>query len=130
MQWISLASDIIGVLGGIFALLAWIQSFRIREELKHEKQRINKKVKVILSHGKDAIELPVELRRAELSRAEILGRIGMLPMRQKGARFSLAYLSEPEFLRRLNEVVEADGNTILTIPCNKDEFEQFDFKTA
>ena len=50
----------------------------------------------------------------------------MIPMKEKGKRFSLNYLGEKEFLQRLNEIREGDGDSILVIPCNQEEFEQFD----
>ncbi len=60
------------------------------------------------------------------STAEILGRIGMIPVKDKGERFKLTHLNTREFLRRVNEIVEGDNDTTLSIPCAKDEFEQFD----
>jgi len=62
------------------------------------------------------------LCRAEITRAEILGRLGMILMKLRGCRFS------PEFLRRLNEIIQGSEDTVLTIPCTQQEFEQFDLK--
>ncbi len=68
----------------------------------------------------------MELRRAELTRAEILGRLGMIPMKTKGSRFSLSYLNKPEFLAQINQIMDGSGDAVLTIPCTQEEFEQFD----
>lgn len=126
MQNLGLIADIIGILGALFALFAWTQSLSVKRELKRERNRINKKVTLILNHGDQKVELPVELRRAELSRAEILGRLGMIPMKEKGKRFSLRYLNTPEFLRQLNQVIDNEGDAILSISCSKEEIKQFD----
>ncbi len=126
MEWLSPAADIVSIVGAFFALFAWLQARRVRQELAKEQQRQNRKVTVILQNGADRLELPIELRRGELTRAEVLGRIGMIPMKVKGARFSLAYLNTPEFLRQINQVAEGTSDAVLTIPCKLDEFEQFD----
>ena len=128
MEWFSLIADSLGIFGAIFACFAWIQARQLRREYHREQHRQNKKVMVILQNGADRLELPVELRRAELTRAEILGRLGMIPMKERGTRFSLGYVHTPEFLRQVNHIMANDGDAILTIPCKEDEFEQFDIR--
>ena len=110
-----LLADAIGIIGAIFAFLAWLK-------LQLEESRRNKKITVKLQAPDEVIELPVDIRRAELTRSEILGRIGML---NSGKRFNLRYLNDPEFFRRLNEIIEGSGETVLTIVCTKDELQQF-----
>jgi hypothetical protein len=126
MELISSIADIVGVLGVVFSLLAWLQSRKTNQTLEQERQRQNKRITVRLRNGQDSIELPTELRRAELTRAEILGRIGMIPMKEKGSRYSLGYLSEPEFLRRVNEIASAEHESVLEISCTDEELDQFD----
>ena len=126
MQWLGYIADVIGILGAIFALNAWIQSRKNAETLKNEKKRQLKKVSVVLTYGGKSIELPVELRRSELTRAEVLGRLGMIPMKKKGDRFSLTYLNSEKFLRRINEITDGNGDSVLEISCTEEEFSQFD----
>ena len=126
LEWIGLVADTIGIAGAIFALFAWRQTRQIRKIQEQELARQNRRVRVILQHGGEKIELPMQLRRAELSRAEILGRIGMIPMKKKGARFSLAYTSKPEFLAQINQVLDGTADSTITIACTEDEFRQFD----
>ena len=126
MQYLSTIADSIGILGAIFALFAWLKARQIQQEFQAEQQRQNRKITVILNYGPKPLELPVQIRRVELTRAEILGRIGMLPMKNPGARFSLGYINKPDFLQRIYEITGSTGDTILTIPCTKEEFEQFD----
>lgn len=125
MQWLSSIADLVSIVGALFALLAWIQTRQVRKDLARERQRQQRKVTVVLQHGADRLELPVELRRAELTRAEVLGRIGMLPMRTHGARFHLGYLNNPGFFRQINDIMDGTSDATLTIPCQKEEFEQF-----
>lgn len=126
MESVSLISDFLGLLGVVFSLLAWLQARQLDKKIEHEKQRQNKRITVILTSGKREIKLPVGLRRAEFTRSEILGWIGMLPMKDKGKRFSLEFLNKPEFFRRINEIISAEGDTTLVIPCEEQELDQFD----
>lgn len=121
-------ADIIGIVSAVFALFAWREARKIHQQLNREQQRQNKQIQVVLRYGAEEIQLPVELRRAETSRGEILGRLGMIPMKQRGSRFSLDFVYTPEFLRRLNEIIQGSEDTVLTIPCTQQEFEQFDLK--
>ena len=94
--------------------------------LLHERaaQRRSVDVVLVLSGEGRELALPLELTRGEVSRAEILGRLGMLPMATPGARFALRHLSRPEFLRDLRKVAEGE-HSVLVIPCSPEEFEQF-----
>jgi hypothetical protein len=127
MQLMSQIADIVGILGALFALLAWLQTRAINAAMVKEQQRQNKQVTVVLQHGAEKATLPVSIRRAELTRSEILGRLGMIPLvaPDPSNRFSLRYLNTPEFLQSVNQVAAGDGDAILTIPCNEQEFRQF-----
>lgn len=125
MQWISWAADIIGTLGGLFAFFAWVQVSLIRKELEREKSRQSETVKVILRNPEKSLELPMELRRAEVTRAEVLGRLGMIPMKKRSSRFEIIYLNTPDFLRQINQIREGSGAVSLFIECSKAEIDQF-----
>jgi hypothetical protein len=124
-EWIRNAADIIGVLGSAFALFAWIQSRRVSKQLKEEKERRDQKIRVVLSHESMKLELPVEMRRGEFTRAEILGRIGMIPLKATGGRYELSHFNTPDFLTRVNKIADGSGPDTLIIPCSREEFEQF-----
>jgi hypothetical protein len=100
---------------------------RIKSSLHKEQKRQEQRISVMLQNSAtQRLELSVELRRADLTRAEILGRIGMIPMEEEGKRFSLGYLNTPDFLRQINQILASDSNSVLTIPCNENEYAQFD----
>jgi hypothetical protein len=125
MQYLSIIADIVGIAGAAFALLAWLKARQLQADFQRERQRQQRTVTVVLQHGAARHDLPVYLRRAEFTRAEVLGRLGMLPMLQPSARFNLGYLNNPEFFRQINEISAGSGDATLTIPCTKEEFEQF-----
>ncbi len=54
-----------------------------------------------------------------------LDRVRVLPTDNSKGRFSISYLNDPEFIRRLNEIAKAKGDTTLTIVCSDDELRQF-----
>lgn len=126
MNWLGYIADVIGIFGAIFALLGWLKAKELKKELEHEKIRQHKDIQVVLAHGAEKIELSVKLRRAELTRAEIQGRMGMIPMKKKGKRYSIAYLNTPDYLKQINQIIEGTDEGILTIACTEDEFKQFD----
>lgn len=80
----------------------------------------------MLSHGDKKIDLPIPLLRAELTRQEVLGRIGMIPMKDPKARFSIRYLNTVDFWEQLTQVMEGSGDGIVTIPLKENEIDQFD----
>jgi len=127
MQYLSLAADVIGVLSGVFALLAWFNTIRIRRDQQREQQRLDEKVRLRLSSrdGTRVRNLPGAMRRDEVTRAEVLGWIGMLPMKVTGKRYEIAYLNEADFLDQLSQVQTGRGETLLRIYCTADEFAQF-----
>jgi len=87
--------------------------------------KLSRKVSVVLQSNGKKLELPIELRLADLNRAEILGRIGMLPMRDKGRRYSMRYFSTAKFLNQINRIRERNEDSTLVIPCTSDEINQF-----
>jgi hypothetical protein len=126
--WFSNVADGIGILAALFAFLGWVQTRRLRADLEKEKLRQLRKIRVELANGGRKIPVPVEFKRSEFTRAEIQGRLGVIPMKKKGARYSIEFLNTPEFLRRIEEISNDEGDSVLTIPCNDVEIEQFDIK--
>jgi hypothetical protein len=126
MNWLGIISDIIGISSAVFAFFAWQESRRTNARAKLEENRQDRKVKVILHSDSREFELPFELRRMEFSRAEVCGRIGMIPMKEKGKRYSIKFLNDPEFLRELNRISDSRGDETLVIRCSEDEINQFD----
>lgn len=126
---IGLIADGIGIAGAVFALFAWLQTRRIRTEQKLKELRDNREVTIILQgSGSERYVVPVKLRRREFTRAEILGRIGMIPTREGQPRFQLRYTNTSDFLNRVNTIVSSDGDAELIIPVRDDEWAKFEFE--
>ena len=134
MEWLGHIADIIGVFGAVFALGAWFQSRKLLKDKEKEDERLSKEITIVLRHGEQFHDLSVKLKRAEFSRAEILGRIGMIPLKKeviektKSKRFSIAYTNSDDFLNNLNKILAGDATDRLTISCDKEEYNQFVFK--
>ncbi|RDD30894.1 hypothetical protein CR161_09385 [Prosthecochloris sp. ZM] len=121
-------ADSIGIFGAIFATGAWFWAKQNNKREKMEQKRMNQKIPVILksNESKLSLELPVHFRREELYRQEVMGRIGMIPMKIKGNRFSLSFTHTPDFLMAINTIQESDSTDPLVMPCTDEEIRQFD----
>jgi hypothetical protein len=116
-----------------------LQEEQNRELLSEQENRnreiSQQEINIVLvdKESKERFGLPIELSRGEFTRGEILGRIGMLPMRDAGSRFSIDVLGSQLFFRRINEVLANDQCRELEILCEKGEIEKFklyqDYKT-
>ncbi len=120
MDFVGGIADICGAIGGLAAVALWVAARRTRQLA----QELVKIVLRIEGEGRE-IALPLEIVRRDLSRAELLGRIGMLPMRKPGARFTLRALGSPAVMREINRVSRGETN-VLAIPASTEEVEQFD----
>ncbi|RMG71803.1 MAG: hypothetical protein D6711_14480 [Chloroflexi bacterium] len=135
MDWFSNNLDnianIIQIVTFVTSIFIWIQTTKINRAVRLESSRQNKQVSIRLTNGNEYYELPVKLRGSEVSRAEILGRIGMIPInpdKKLGDRgFLITYTSGEAFMRRINEILDATQDTILEIPCKNEEYNQFNF---
>jgi hypothetical protein len=143
----------VGILGAYFAYRGWRRTVRLNkeleaktirireallEDLRQERQRQNERVRIVLQEWVDDGSLrkkgrvrlmPVALRRADLTRAEVQGIIGLLPIArdisEKQPRFRLEYLATPEYHERLSDIFQGSGEAALTIDCSATEFDQF-----
>ncbi len=88
-------ADVLSVIGTVFAGFGWWQAKINSKQMTKEKERMNRQIMVILrlAESHRQIILPVHLRRHELTRAELLGRIGMIPRKNKGNFFCIKLLS-------------------------------------
>lgn len=126
MEYINIIGSVASVFGALLAWLAWSKASQIDEFNKQEQERQNQTIDIVLQHGDQKYKLPGSIRRADFSRIEILGRIGMIPMKEKGKRFEIKYTNQAEFYQQINQIAEGGANNILTIPCTVEEYEQFD----
>lgn len=116
--------DKIGIAAGIFGLLV---SLSIRVYLWRKEKRDNDLIHIRLQVDVPAllISLQGQIRRKNLTRAEVLGLLGMLPMRAEGKRYSLAALSHKVFFDELEDAQVNGSVHEVVIPCTHAELQQF-----
>lgn len=125
--WGTVAGLIIGIVSTYFSWKAWRESKQTKKLLEKEKERLNEKINIILTNGTNEYRLPV-LRRQDLTRGEIQGRLGVVP--RKADLYKIAYLNDERYFKQIDEIVEGSktsGKSNLFINCTKEEFEQFNF---
>ena len=117
-------SNFFGVLGGVIAAVASTATWFSNRRANRLAQEA---VKVLLRVGEGGrqVALPLEIIRRDLSRAELLGRIGMLPMKKAGSRFALREIGTPATMRAVNSVLKGE-TSVLVIPATAEEIDQFD----
>lgn len=130
-NWQRVVGTIIGIIGTVFAWFAWRKSKEVENFLEKEKERLNEKIKIILKQGENEYALP-DVRRQDVIRSEIQGRLGVIPMKVKGKRYSIEFMNSSGFYRQIDLVSEGSnesGNSSLIINCTEAEFAQFKFET-
>jgi hypothetical protein len=122
LDFLNNASSLAGLAGSVASVAVWAK-------LKLDEKKALEEVKVLLklagTDGGIEVNLPLNIIRKDVSRAEILGRMGMIPMKEKGKRFALKGLFSPDFIKQVNAVARGESNQII-IPATKAELEQFD----
>jgi len=123
-------AGLVSIVGTIFAYSAWRQAQQVNKTLEQEKERQNKNVKVMLKDPTHHIVLPFDLRRRETTRAEILGRIGMIPLMplpdgKPRPRFEILYTNTESFLRKMYEIIDGKDDAEFEITCESGELDQF-----
>ena len=126
-NWQGLIGTIFGLTGIIFSWKAWKKSQEVERFLEQEKVRLSEKIEVVLTNGNEEIRLP-EFRRQEFTRGEIQGRLGTIPMKERGSRYSIEYTNMPDYYEKINRIIEGSNETVpsvLEIKCTDAEFAQF-----
>jgi hypothetical protein len=135
MKQLSFVADLVSIIGIIFTIWQLFKTRadtqRIQQELEYERSRNKRTITIILEYVPELENelprrnvLPFTLRRSELTRAEVLGRLSMAQVNQSG-RFDLKYLQDKKFLDRINQIADGDGDDALVIPVNREEFDRF-----
>lgn len=110
------------------ALIAMVFSFLIWLNQKRKERRDNTLIYIRLQCDDPQVIITMQgqIRRKNLTRAEILGLLGMLPMKNPKERYELSNISKSVFFEAL-ELAQIDNNIAeVVIPCEKNEITQFD----
>lgn len=116
---IAIVAGLLAFLGTAYSAFKWWQHQRRQHELE-------KPVPIKLvdaKSGRVLLELPHQPPRRSVTRAEVLGLLGMIPSRQQ--RFDWAWLHDARFMHHL-EAVHRGQRHVLEIPVTPEEFAQLD----
>lgn len=116
--YLGLFANVISTVGIPFAV--W-RLYTTWQKDKQMQQEIG--VELFCPETDKIIPLPVKLKRAEFSRAELLGYLGMIV--SSGTRYELEYTGKLDFFRELQRIQNATTPEIMRIPCTKNEIAQF-----
>ncbi|PJF27246.1 MAG: hypothetical protein CUN52_14795 [Phototrophicales bacterium] len=98
----------------------------MNRRLDAEEKRLSQPITIILRSGNKQQELPVPIQRRFLTRAELLGRLGMIRP-DKRMTFSL---NKKEFFEDLDAVINGKEATTLIIDISESEYEQLYSKNS
>lgn len=116
---IAIIAGLIGFFGTAYSAFMWLRHFR-------REKRLNQPIPIrLVSTGKwePLHTLPFRPVRRIVTRAEVLGLLGMIPSRQE--RFDWTWLHNPEFMHHIEEVHSGERDS-LEIPLSPDEYAQLD----
>jgi hypothetical protein len=92
---------------------------------KERARRANEKIFIVIKDDAREIKCPVPLLRSQFSRSEVYGVVGMIPMKEKGQRFTIKQITE--FFTDVNRIAAGVGDDTIYIRCTNEEMEQFNF---
>jgi len=118
--------DISNILGITSAIISAITSVVIWRNLRKDKNFNEQRISIRLKFTQMVITLPFAIERKNLARSELLGLLGMLPMKRDGARYSLAFTNTREFFDLLKAAQDEKDVHSIEIQCTDKELEQFD----
>ena len=113
----TIVTGILAFLGTAYSAFRWWQHQRRQRELEKAVP-----IRLIREDGRE-YPLPYEPPRRTVTRAEVLGLLGMIPSRQQ--RFDWAWLHDARFMQHLDEIHRGSRDT-LQIPVTMAEFAQLD----
>lgn len=130
MIWANLW-DILDKMSIAAGILGLIVSLSIKAYLWRKEKRDNALIDIRLhcAEPETTITLQGQIRRKNLTRAEVQGLLGILPMKEKGKRYELQALNQKEFFDALEEAQVNGDIHELVISCSAQELRQFDLNT-
>lgn len=120
-------ANLLGLVSAFFSFIVWLY---LKRQEKHQNKLISIKVAVEGTAAK--VQLPGKIRRKNLTRAEVLGMLGMLPMNQDKVsnagkpRFELDYLNDEQFFQVLEQAQVDPKVEEIEIRFSPREIRQYD----
>ncbi|MDC9728535.1 MAG: hypothetical protein PSN04_04295 [Methyloprofundus sp.] len=111
-------STVIGLIGTVCSVSIWVL---LKTKEKFNEQRI----KILLKMPEKCFKLPYEIERKYLTRSELQGLLGVLPMNETKQRYELSFLNTPDFFKNLKEAQNNKDASSIEIICYQHEEAQF-----
>ncbi len=110
---------VISAISMVFSFVVWLV---LRKQKAFDSQRIQ--IRVVVPDTDKYITLWSKPERKHLTRAEVLGLIGLIPRHSK-ENYKIVYLNTQTFFQHLAEVQDNAENNLLSIECTEQELQQF-----
>ena len=111
---------VVGLVTGVVSIIIWVYLLR-----KEKKDNDLIAISLVVPALDFKATLPGKIRRKNLTRAELQGMLGILPMQKAGSRYQLDVLNDPAFFDRLEQAqVDRDMKEV-EIVCEPSDLEQF-----
>lgn len=120
--------DLFDKIGIAAALIAMTFSILVWLNQKRKERRDNALIYIRLRCNEPLVTITLQgqIRRKDLTRAEVLGLLGMLPMKEKGKRYELGELNRRVFFDEMEDAQINKAMNEVVIPCSAAELLQFD----
>lgn len=112
-----------GLLSPVVSGAVW---FKLQLQKEFNQQRIV--ISLVIPGSEKKITLPCRIERKHLTRAEVMGVLGVLPMVEEGKRYDIQFFNSVEFYARLENAQDLAEQTELLIECTEQELEQFNLE--
>lgn len=124
--WIGHAASVLGLISALVAAISSTVNLRMQ---RAEERRKREPVKVyVRASSATTIELPLALKRGDFTRAELMGRLGMLA-KDQSKNLRIKALSSSALLKQIIDVTE-DGASSVIIECEQEELDQIDLSVS
>lgn len=130
MYNINLFAEVMTLAAVLFVLNSWIESRRARRIIEQEKVRQSHLFQILLKtyYGSKSYLLKVSLHRSDLSRAEVLGLLRIIPWRRSSLFIPKRYVSSLSFVRQVDAISNADGSAMSEFLSCPKKLEQIGFE--
>lgn len=114
-------STITGLMSTVVSIAIWL---KLQLQRRFDEQRIV--ISLVIPDTDKRITLPCRVERKHLTRAEVQGILGTIPMVVENSRYSIKFFNSREFYACLEDAQDLKDQNELLINCTLDEIKQFD----
>jgi len=130
MDWLAAPGLVADVVTLVVMAFTARTVYLLRKERLAERDRPSGGTRVRLRErgGPRVYELPLAMRRTDVTRAEVQGRINCIPRFDRTKQYGIAYINSFPFVERIEQLQALDyrGPRLLEVWCSPAELKQFD----